>query len=133
MKNSFLLLIACFLFNAKLFAQCNADAGSDVTICNGASILLGGTPAGSGAGTLSYSWSPATGLSCTNCPNPTLTATSNQTYTLTVTSSLGCTDDNTVNITVAPLPTASFNFVGNNGCSNIPIQFTNTSTGTGLS
>ncbi|AEA44864.1 PKD domain-containing protein [Fluviicola taffensis] len=133
MKNSLLLLTACLLLQSNLFAQCNADAGPDVTVCLGASTVLGGTPAGTGAGTLTYSWSPATGLSCTTCANPTLTATSNQTYTLTVTSSLGCTDDNNVTITVAPPPTASFNFTGNNSCSNIPIQFTNTSTGTGLS
>src|SRR5690606_29537374 len=79
------------------------------------------------------SWSPATGLSCTDCPNPTLTAASTQTYTLTVSSSLGCTDNSTVNITVAPPPTASFTITGNNSCSDTPIQFTNTSTGSGLS
>ena len=101
---SFLLLIASyFLLNTVLYAQCNANAGTDSTVCTGASIQLGGTPAGSGPGTLSYSWAPATGLSCTNCPNPILTATTNQTYTLTVTSSLGCTDDNSVTIAIVPL------------------------------
>ena len=130
---SFLLLIASyFLLNTVLYAQCNANAGPDSTVCTGASIQLGGTPAGSGPGTLSYSWAPATGLSCTNCPNPILTATTNQTYTLTVTSSLGCTDDNSVTIAIVPPPTASFNITGNNNCSNIPIQFTNTSSGSGL-
>lgn len=133
MKFSLLLLTTYLLVQTTSFGQCNADAGPDATVCNGASIQLGGTPAGTGAGTLSYSWSPAVGLSCTNCPNPTLTASTNQTYTLTVSSSLGCTDNNNVNISVTPPPTASFNFVGNNGCSNIPIQFTNTSSGTGLS
>ncbi|MGV3610626.1 MAG: PKD domain-containing protein [Fluviicola sp.] len=133
MKQLFLLVTACFLLHAATHAQCTANAGPDSTICLGSSIQLGGTPAGTGAGTLSYSWSPATGLSCTNCPNPTLTTSTNQTYTLTVSSSLGCTDNHSVNITVAPPPTASFNVTGNNSCSDVPIQFTNTSSGTGLS
>jgi PKD repeat protein len=133
MKYFFLLITACFLSNTALYAQCNADAGPDSTVCTGSSVQLGGTPAGTGAGTLSYSWSPATGLSCTNCPNPILTATANQTYTLTVSSSLGCTDNNSVSISVVPPPTAAFSITGNNNCSNLPIQFTNTSTGSGLS
>ena len=133
MKQLLLLVTAHLLLHTAAYAQCTADAGPDSTVCTGASIQLGGTPSGTGAGTLSYSWSPATGLSCTNCPNPTLTATTNQTYTLTVSSSLGCTDNSTVNISVAPPPTASFTITGNNSCSSVPIQFTNTSSGTGLS
>ena len=133
MKQLLLLVTAHLLLLTAAYAQCTADAGPDSTVCIGASIQLGGTPSGTGAGTLSYSWSPAAGLSCTNCPNPTLTAATNQTYTLTVSSSLGCTDNSTVNISVAPPPTASFTITGNNSCSSVPIQFTNTSSGTGLS
>ncbi len=132
MKQLLLLVTLSLLIHMGAHAQCSADAGPDSTVCIGAAIQLGGTPAGTGPGTLSYSWSPATGLSCTTCPNPILTATSNQTYTLTVSSSSGCTDNNSVNITVAPLPTASFTITGNNNCSTIPVQFTNTSTGSGL-
>ena len=128
----FLITVHLFLYN-EVHAQCTANAGPDSTVCTGASIQLGGTPAGTGGGTLSYSWSPAAGLSCTNCPNPTLTATTNQTYTLTVSSSLGCTDNSTVNIAIAPPPTAGFTITGNNSCSSTPIQFTNTSSGSGLS
>lgn len=133
MRSFFLFITTYLLSNVHLFAQCSADAGSDTLICLGSTVQLGGTPAGTGAGTLSYSWSPATGLSCTNCPNPILTATSNQTYTLTVSSSLGCTDVSNVDVTIAPPPTASFSFTGNNNCSNVPVQFTNTSSGSGLS
>lgn len=132
MKQLFLLVTTHFLFYTATYAQCTANAGPDSTVCTGASIQLGGTPAGTGTGTLSYSWSPATGLSCTNCPNPTLTATSNQTYTLTVSSSLGCTDNSNVTISAVSPPTASFSITGNNSCSSVPIQFTNTSSGTGL-
>lgn len=132
MKQLFLLIAIPLLFHTETYAQCAANAGSDSTVCLGSAVQLGGTPAGTGAGTLSYSWSPSAGLSCTNCPNPVLTASSNQTYTLTVSSSLGCTDNSSVTITVTPPPTASFTITGNNNCSDIPIQFTNTSSGSGL-
>ena len=38
-----------------------------------------------------WSWSPATGLSCSNCPAPVATPTGQQTYSLTVTNGNGCT------------------------------------------
>lgn len=133
MKSTLLVLTAFFWLHTTVYAQCNADAGPDATLCTGASIQLGATPAGTGTGTLSYSWSPAAGLSCTDCPNPTLTATTSQTYTLTVTASDGCSDDNSVTVTVVPTPIASFTVTGNNNCSNLPVQFNNTSSGTGLS
>lgn len=40
---------------------------------------------------LKWNWSPGTGLSATNVPNPTFTAADSITYTLTVTSPFGCT------------------------------------------
>lgn len=47
-----------------------------------------------------YSWSPATGLSCTDCPNPIAAPFLNTTYTVTVTSPNGCsqTAQATVNV-----------------------------------
>ncbi|MEM6772672.1 MAG: proprotein convertase P-domain-containing protein, partial [Bacteroidota bacterium] len=58
---------------------------------------------------ITYSWAPADGtLSCTNCPNPTFTPTAAQTYTLTLSTATGCTDQatvmvdfNTLNINIA--------------------------------
>lgn len=38
----------------------------------------------------SYSWSPSTELSCTDCPNPTILAKESRTYTLTIKDSSGC-------------------------------------------
>ncbi len=38
----------------------------------------------------SYTWSPPTDLSCTNCPNPTSSSTVNITYTVTVADNMGC-------------------------------------------
>ncbi|MFH0895301.1 MAG: gliding motility-associated C-terminal domain-containing protein [Bacteroidota bacterium] len=78
-----------------------ADAGNDTTICEGGSANLLAT------GGSVYAWSPATGLSCTNCQNPVATPTITTTYTVTV-SSGSCTpatDD--VIVTVNPTPTVT--------------------------
>lgn len=78
-----------------------ADAGTDVTICNGTSATL----SASGGGT--YSWSPATGLSSTTISNPVSSTTVTRTYTVTVTNGSGCTSTDAVTVTVTPLPPAN--------------------------
>lgn len=50
----------------------------------------------------SYSWSPATGLSCTNCANPIANPTIITTYTLTITDANNCSA--IANVTVYPPP-----------------------------
>ncbi|MGI4874159.1 MAG: gliding motility-associated C-terminal domain-containing protein [Janthinobacterium lividum] len=86
-----------------------AVPGANVAICSGASATLGG-PAVAG---LTYSWSPATGLSSATAANPTVTLTNTTgtatttTYTLTVTSAASCTSTGTVTATVNPLPDAA--------------------------
>ncbi len=50
-----------------------------------------------------YTWSPATNLSCIYCPNPTSTSTVNITYTVTVADNLGCfKTTNTYTIDILP-------------------------------
>jgi len=68
------------------------------SICNGSSVLL------SIAGLSSYSWTPAVGLSCTSCPNPTATPTATATYTVTGANSYGCEGSDSITIKVLPLP-----------------------------
>ncbi len=48
------------------------------------------SPIVSSAGNLTYSWSPAEGLSCTDCLNPRVTPGADAKYTLTVTNDAGC-------------------------------------------
>ncbi|MBC6994059.1 proprotein convertase P-domain-containing protein [Neolewinella lacunae] len=49
---------------------------------------------------ITYRWTPANAsLSCTDCPNPTITPTAAGTYTLTVTTADGCSEQATVNVT----------------------------------
>lgn len=76
-----------------------ANAGSDVTICNGASTTL------NASGGTSYSWLPATGLSSATIANPVAAPTASTNYTVTVTSG-GCSSTDVVRVNVTPLPAA---------------------------
>lgn len=76
----------------------NVSAGADKSICAGGSTSLTAT------GATSYTWSPAAGLSCTSCANPTASPATTTTYTIIGTDNNGCTDTATIKITVNPLP-----------------------------
>lgn len=56
------------------------------------------------AGTYTYNWAPATGLSCTNCPNPTgnYTTPGTYNYTVTMTSPQGCVHTTQTSVVIAP-------------------------------
>ena len=84
------------------------NAGTDKTICRGDTATLGGSPTASGGtGTLSYSWSPATGLSSATATNPKAFPTATTTYILTVTDAKGCKNYDTVIVTVNQLVTVN--------------------------
>ncbi|MBL8010381.1 MAG: SprB repeat-containing protein, partial [Flavobacteriales bacterium] len=55
------------------------------TVSPGGTICAGGSWPLQVTGGATYSWSPATGLSCTNCPNPVASPTSTTTYVVTIT------------------------------------------------
>ena len=67
---------------------------TSVIICAGTSYTF------SAVGASSYAWSPATGLSCTACFNPTATPAASTNYTLVATSSAGCKDTIHIAVTV---------------------------------
>jgi PKD repeat protein len=128
----FFFFLLIFISQDVLSQPLNANAGPNENICANGPVTIGGSPSATGGtGTYTYSWAPAAGLSCTNCPNPVCTATSTTTYTLTVDDGPN-TDTDQITVTVDPSPTAAFSFAPNNVCSNTPIVFTNTSTGSGL-
>ena len=49
---------------------------------------------------LKYKWTPATGLSCTDCPNPVAKPSVSTTYILEVSDTYGCPVKDTINITI---------------------------------
>lgn len=71
------------------------------TICSGSNTQLISSVGNTGGSPITYSWSPSTGLTNPNAPSPFASPTTNQTYTLTV-SSNGCSNTTSTTITVNP-------------------------------
>ncbi len=112
-----------------------ANAGLDASIggCVGQSTTLDASGS-TGAGVLSYSWSPAGSLSNAAIANPVATPGTTTTYTVTVTSSYGCSSTDDVVVTVDALPvaiTAADATIGSCAGQTATIDGTS-STGTGL-
>jgi gliding motility-associated-like protein len=74
------------------------DAGSDVEITLGSSITL------QASGGVTYTWSPADGLSCTNCSNPVASPTSTTNYTVVGIGVDGCEATDQILVTVVDNP-----------------------------
>jgi hypothetical protein len=70
------------------------SAGPDATIRLGEQVLL------NVSGAISYQWTPAEGLSCSDCPDPLAGPAGSTTYTVTGTDANGCSDTATVTLTV---------------------------------
>jgi hypothetical protein len=81
-----------------VLANAPINAGADVAICNGASTTL------TASGGVTYTWSPATGLSTTTGTSVTANPTATTTYTVLGTDASGCTGTDQVVVTVNPIP-----------------------------
>ena len=77
------------------------DAGLDTTICYGDAATLAATPNGTG---YSYSWDENGNLGFSTVFNPTVTPTTTTTYYVTVTDANNCFGDDSVTVTVNPVP-----------------------------
>ena len=64
---------------------------------NGTSLTI---PATYSPGVTNYTWSPAEGLSCTNCPQPEVSSKFSTKYTVAVTDENGCRNVGTVHVNV---------------------------------
>lgn len=114
---------------AILTAQCEVDAGGNVSVCAGSTVSLGGNPtivaAGNGA---SVTWDNGLG----NGLNPTVSPNSTTTYIVTLTDNDGCQTTDEVTVSVFNPPVADFSFNPSGACAGLPVDFTNLSSGTGL-
>lgn len=90
------------------YCQLTSDAGSDVSICTGASTTLNANATGA----VSYAWTPTTGLSNPFIANPIANPTSTTTYVVAITNTTGCVDLDTMVVTVLPLPAPSITSSG---------------------
>lgn len=87
-----------------------APSGGPIATASAAmnNIIVGNSTSLLATGNGSYQWSPATGLSCTTCPNPTATPSVTTQYCVVVTDPSGCSDSACVLIEVEyPCPTAT--------------------------
>lgn len=73
-----------------------ANAGMDTTINLGSSVVL------NGSGGVNFIWTPSTGLDDPNIASPVAAPIATTDYILTVTDVNGCTDMDTVTVTVEP-------------------------------
>ena len=120
-----LLILANFTF-----AQCEVDAGEDITICEGETVTLGGAPTIEQAGANpQVSWSNGVD----DIANPAVTPNATTTYTVTLTDDDGCDETDQITVTVNPAPTADFTFNADGQCAGLPVGFTDLSSGTDLS
>lgn len=71
-----------------------AKATGDTMMCLGSAAQL------TGSGGVTYAWSPATGLSCTTCPNPIATPQYSTKYYLTTTNAFGCEATDSVRVRI---------------------------------
>ena len=81
------------------------NAGNDVSVCIGGSILMNASSDSPGS---SFSWDPPTDLSDPAIYNPLCTPAADIEYIVTVTRPDGCSNDDTVMVTLTPPPTSDF-------------------------
>ena len=87
--------------NVRVDVDCLCSAEivlEDQDLCEGESVTI--TTTADGSGTLSYNWSPTTGLDNSTNAMPIATPTASTTYMVTVTDEVGCTDTDEVTLTV---------------------------------
>ncbi len=87
-----------------------ANAGSDKSIiCGGNTKLPVVTSNYTGAGTLTYSWLPTTGLDFYNVPEPVTDAIKETNYLVTITTADGCKATDSISVFVTPLKVSAGN------------------------
>lgn len=97
-------------------------AGPDASVCGGTPVQLNAT-----GGTV-FNWSPATGLSCTNCPNPIANPATTTAYIVTGNLPGTCNNRDTVIVNVENIPPTA-TITGNVGICGTSGSNTLTATG----
>ena len=81
-------------------SEFNVNTGPDVNISLGGSKSLYSEIIGSTSGAVSYEWTPAEGLDCTDCPLPVASPANNTEYTVIATDEAGCSSSAAVLVNV---------------------------------
>ena len=88
------------LYTSTALSDVTVHPSNDTTVCAGGTTIQIKAGAGGTSSPFTYSWTPTTGLSCTNCADPFATVTANTTYHITVTDSNGCPRYDSVRVSV---------------------------------
>jgi gliding motility-associated-like protein len=91
------------VISVNVFGLPTVNAGSNLSLCAGGSVVLNGTVSG-GLAPYNISWSNAGSLSSSTSLTPTATPSSSTTYLLSVTDARSCVASDDVVVTVNPLP-----------------------------
>ena len=82
-----------------------ANAGPDLAICRGESIVIGGLPVSiGGTPPYLYAWSPTTNLSSSTDSLPSANPDSTTIYSITINDHNGCSSASSIKLTIYPLP-----------------------------
>ncbi len=140
-KNFFRILFAIITFVSGVYSansQCSVNAGNDTAVCQNAPLSLTASTAGGAANNFTWATVPVTTATTGNPFTVPTNAAGTFIYVVAANFPAGCavadtiiTD--TIIVSINPLPTASFTFTPNNQCGSTPVNFTNTSSGIGLS
>lgn len=96
---------------------------ADTSVCAGDSVQLNVY----GSVGNSYTWTPATDLTDPNIADPIASPNTSTTYYVSVSNIAGCTDQDSVVVSIYSAPTASFDMMVEPGCEGVYVDFTNTS------
>ncbi|MFT4678299.1 MAG: PKD repeat protein [Flavobacteriales bacterium] len=124
----FLVFLFLAAFHASIFSQCEVDAGPDITICEGESVAIGGSPTVISGGNPQISWDNG----ADDVDNPTVSPSNTTIYTVTLDADGGCDDTDQITVTVLDAPNAAFTWNNDGDCGGTSIPFNNQSTGNGL-
>jgi gliding motility-associated-like protein len=86
--------------NVNIYPVPQVSGGNNQAMCFGDTTHL----VMNASGAVTYTWSPATGLSCTACASPSVLPTSSISYTVTGIAANGCSDTGLVTLTVNQIP-----------------------------
>ncbi|MBL7765541.1 MAG: choice-of-anchor L domain-containing protein [Chitinophagaceae bacterium] len=85
------------------------DAGPDRTMCDWDTVQMHAVAYPTWYNQYAYTWDPGTGLSNSGIPNPVFNGHATTSYTVIVSTPIGCSDTDNVNVTVYPTEFAVVN------------------------
>lgn len=107
-----------------------ASFSSNNNVCLGDTIFFTNSSSGNGGVLSSYSWDFGDGSLTSSQTNPNHLFSAAGSYSVVLTASTSaCSDDTTIQISVAPAPVVSFSASTTSGCNPLTVNFTNTTTG----